>query len=300
MARALAFMLIIFCLAAFPAKKIVRASDDNDLVQERPRADDVEPINIDERSVAANIDNWVYGIDRSETRGAELSLVSQLQRRVNMLARSMSLSDSQIDQLSLAGQGDIRRFMDRVDEVKARFAHTRRGPDTWRSILQECRPLQDDFRRGVFAEPSLFSKMMARIMTVEQIRQSKKVARDRRRFQHQAGVHMTVLRLSTALGLSGEQQTQLKKLLLRETRPARTLEGVNPAGYFSVIYAQLPRIPERKLQPLFEPWQWQALKAKLASAPDVNDGNLEPASDEEDEGGAAGLLRSLNAEGPHR
>ena len=160
--------------------------------------------------------------------------------------------------------------------------------------------MRDDFRRGVFAEPSLFSKMTARIMTVEQIRQSKKVARERRLFHHQAGVHMTVLRLSTALGLSGEQQTQLKKLLLQETRPARTLDGVNPAGYFSVVYAQLPRIPERKLRPLFEPWQWQALKAKLASAPDVNDGNLESVGDEDDEGGPAGLLRYLNAEGPHR
>jgi hypothetical protein len=300
MFRALAFMPIVFCLAAFPAEKIVRANDDNDLVEQRQPAYDVDPINIEPRKVAADIDNWVYGIDRSETRGAELSLLSQLQRRVNMLARSMLLSESQIDQLSLAGQGDIHRFMDRVDELKARFGHARVGPDTWRAILQECRPLQNDFRRGVFAEPSLFSKMMARIMTVEQIRQSKQIARERRLFHHQAGVHMTVLRLSTALGLSGEQQTQLKKLLLQETRPARTLDGVNPAGYFSVVYAQLPRIPERKLRPLFEPWQWQGLKAKLASAPDVNDANLESAGDEEDEGGPAALLRSLNAEGPHR
>jgi hypothetical protein len=300
MSRALAFMLIVFCLAAFVAEKTVRANDDNDLVQERQPADDGERININARNVGADIDNWVYGMDRSETRGGELRLLSQLQRRVNMLARSMSLSDSQIDQLSLAGQGDMRRFMDRVDEVKARFEQTRRGPDTWRAILQECRPLQDDYRRGVFAEPSLFSKMMARIMTVEQIRQSKKVARDRRRFQHRAGVHMTVLRLSTALGLSGEQQTRLKMLLLQETRPARTLEGVNATAYFSVVYAQLPRIPERKLRPLFEPWQWQALKTKLASAPDVINGNLEPPGDEEDEGRTAGLLRFLNAEGPHR
>jgi hypothetical protein len=100
--------------------------------------------------------------------------------------------------------------------------------------------------------------------------------------------------------LSGEQQTRLKKLLLQETRPARTLEGVNATAYFTVVYAQLPRIPERKLRPLFEPWQWQALKTKLASAPDVLDGNLEPLGDEEDEGRTAGLLRFLNAEGPHR
>lgn len=225
MFRDLALMLIVFCLAAFPAEKIVRANDDNDLIEERQPVYDVDPINIEPRNVAADIDNWVYGVDRNGTRGAELSLSSQLQRRVNMLARSMSLSEGQIDQLSLAGQGDIRRFMDRVDEVKARFGHARRGPDTWRAILQECRPLRDDFRRGVFAEPSLFSKMTARIMTVEQIRQSKKVVRERRLFHHQAGVHMTVLRLSTALGLSGEQQTQLKKLLLQETRPAHPRWG---------------------------------------------------------------------------
>ena len=125
MFRDLALMLIVFCLAAFPAEKIVRANDDNDLIEERQPVYDVDPINIEPRNVAADIDNWVYGVDRNGTRGAELSLSSQLQRRVNMLARSMSLSEGQIDQLSLAGQGDIRRFMDRVDEVKARFGHAR-------------------------------------------------------------------------------------------------------------------------------------------------------------------------------
>lgn len=102
---------------------------------------------------------------------------------------------------------------------------------------------------------------------------------------------MTVLRLSTALGLSDEQQTRLKQLLLRETRPARTLEGAGPPWYFNVVYAQMPRIPEQKLRPLFEPWQWQALKTKLASAANFGGGNLEPAGDEEDEVGIAGSHR---------
>jgi hypothetical protein len=282
MARCLTFTVIIFCLAANPAEAITRA-DDDDLVEQTRPVVNVDRLDINPRDIPADIDNRVFGVDRSETRGAETSLLSQLERRVAWVARTTSLSEGQIDQLSLAGQGDIRRFLDRVDALKARFAHTPRGPNSWRELIQECQPLEEDFRRGVFTDHSLFAKTMTRMMTAEQIRQCKAIVRNRRRFQHRAGVHMTVLRLSTALGLSDAQQTQLKALLLRKTRPARTLEGVIPSSYFNVVYAQMPRIPEQKLRPLFEPWQWRALKSDLTSAANFGGRNLEPAGDDDDE-----------------
>jgi hypothetical protein len=292
MARWLAHLAFVICLAAFPAVLFAR-SDDDDLVDEsKPVVEANRIINvirfrldgrIEAGNVSADIDNWVFGVDRSEEGLGETNLLSQLQRRVDVLARTSSLSKSQLNQLSLAGQGDIRRFMDRLDALKARLQSVARGPDTWQQIQLECRPLQDDFRRGVFASPSLFAKTMTRLMSVDQMRQLKKIAHDRRRFQHRAGVRMTVQKLSTALGLSDEQQIKLQELLLRETRPARLLEGPNAAAYFNVVYAQMPRIPEQKLRPLFEPWQWAALKWKLKSAAVFGGENLQPAGDEDDD-----------------
>ena len=75
---------------------------------------------------------------------------------------------------------------------------------------------------------------------------------------------MTVLRLATALGLSDDQWKGLEQLLLTETHPAQVTGEMYPAVYFQIVYRQMSQIPEEKLKPLFDPWQWRMLQAKLA------------------------------------
>ena len=75
---------------------------------------------------------------------------------------------------------------------------------------------------------------------------------------------MTALRLSTALGLSDEQRQRLEQVLFQETRPTRITGPAFPAAYFLAVYVQINRIPETRLKPILEPWQWQALRRKMA------------------------------------
>ena len=77
---------------------------------------------------------------------------------------------------------------------------------------------------------------------------------------------MTVLRLSTALGLSDEQWQRFEAVLLKETRPPRFTTPRGPTGYFQFVYQQMRRIPPEKLQPIFEPWQWKIVKTKVEEA----------------------------------
>ena len=57
---------------------------------------------------------------------------------------------------------------------------------------------------------------MMKTLTSEQVARYERIDWSRRLFQHRAGVHMTVLQLATALGLSDDQWQRLEQLLLKE------------------------------------------------------------------------------------
>jgi hypothetical protein len=274
-------LLAVTILGIDSAASSALAGDDDDLVEPRLTAPGNEPLGFLVDGAGGNLDNLIFG-NNGDGSTPEQRLVLQLHARVREVARMTAVSKAQEEKLLLAGEGDIRRFIDRIEEVKGRFPDGPRDQNAWNQISQEIRPLQAEVRAGLFGRRSLFGKTIAKMLSPEQALSFTRIERERRRFQHRAGVNMTVLRLSTALGLSDEQQTRLKALLLKETRPARLRSPTYPAGFFNVVYAQMGRIPEAKLKPLFEPWQWQALRVKIASAGNFGGGALEPADDPED------------------
>jgi len=274
-------LLAVTILGIDSAASSALAGDDDDLVEPAVTAAGNERPGFLVEGAGGTVENLVFG-NNGDGSAPEQRLVLQLHARVREVARMTAVSKAQEEKLLLAGEGDIRRFIDRVEEVTARFPSGAPNPNTWNKISQEIRPLQAELRAGLFGRKSLFGKTIAKMLRPEQALSFTRIDRDRRRFQHRAGVNMTVLRLSTALGLSDEQQTRLKALLLKETRPARLPSPTYPAGFFNVVYAQMGRIPEAKLKPLFEPWQWQVLRVKMASAPNFGGGALEAADDPED------------------
>src|SRR5580658_10050838 len=69
-----------------------------------------------------SIDDWIYGNNGDESH-PEQRLLLQLHARVREVARISAVSQAQQEKLLLAGEGDIRRFLDRAEEVKNRFSH---------------------------------------------------------------------------------------------------------------------------------------------------------------------------------
>jgi hypothetical protein len=109
--------------------------------------------------------------------------------------------------------------------------------------------------------------MLARTLTLEQTARVERDDRSRLSFQHRAGVRMTVWRLSTAMGLTDDQRRRLEQLLMAETHPTPILNVVLPFARYVVIYVQIASIPEAKLKPLFNAWQWHTLQLKLSEIP---------------------------------
>jgi len=243
------------------------AVDDDDLTDPDTIVPDQHQPPANGSDAAPSIDRFVYGRENEQSERPEQTLESLLRKKVDVLARAAGVSGEQQRKLMLAGQGDIRRFVDRVDEIKETCKSSPFDQNGWQQIQKQVEPLQHEFRGGLFAGDSLFAKLLSKMLTAEQSARCARFEQDRRLFQHRAGVQMTVLRLSTALGLSDEQRTRLEQLLLKETRPARSIGRTYPAVFFNIVFVQMGRLPEQKLKPLFEPWQWRVLQAKLEGVP---------------------------------
>ncbi len=119
------------------------------------------------RNIEANIDNWVYG-NRRNRGGGQQPLDLLLKMKTEEIARAVDLSETQKGKLLLAGQGDVRRFIDRVDEIKLKYQSNEMFQNDWNRIFQEIRPLQIALGRGLFGGDSLFAKTLTKMLTAEQ------------------------------------------------------------------------------------------------------------------------------------
>jgi hypothetical protein len=260
----IALAAALLCLA--PAATRASDGEDDDLTTRRAQDVEQRQPRVVRRpgvgrlqNIAASIDNWVFGFEGGGPPRERLQ--SLLREKIEQVARTTAVSEREKHKLQLAGEGDIQHFLDRVDQFKAK-AQADEGLD-WPKVRAETAPLRVAFRGRVFGGDSLFAKTLKTVLTPEQIARFQHFDDERRQFQHRAGVHMTVLRLSTALGLSDDQWQRLEAVLLKETRPSRISGSPGPAAYFQIVYVQMRGISPEKLRPIFEPWQWEILKIKV-------------------------------------
>ena len=248
---------------------------DDDLVDESAKKTVVEELVINANgiiNVAATIDQFVYG-NQAQNHSPQERLELRLQKRVDLLARDATLSENQKQKLLFAGKGDIGHLVERVEQFKTRF-QTRKADANgldWDALSKEAQPLVVS-RIRIFAGDSLFAKTFAKVLTADQLARYEKIERERAEFQHRTGVQLTVLRMSTALGLSDNQRQRLEQLLLKETRPGRGANRLYPTACFNIVIVQMAHLPAERLKPLFEPWQWQALQRKLEIASRFEEG----------------------------
>jgi hypothetical protein len=94
-------------------------------------------------------------------------LETLLLRRINHLAADGHLTDAQLTKLKLAGRADIKRFMDRLDQVAGNFELAQvDGNDRLRASL-ELQAAWDDVHAGFFVKNSLFFKALTRMLSSE-------------------------------------------------------------------------------------------------------------------------------------
>jgi hypothetical protein len=110
-----------------------------------------------------NFDRWVFGnMNNDKSRRAWLEY--KLRLKAEQAEGVTALSRPQVEKLVLAGRGDIKRFLDRVEEMRPEFDAVRADMAAGRSfLLDDLRPLGVDFQNGPFGNDSLFAKTLKKI-----------------------------------------------------------------------------------------------------------------------------------------
>jgi hypothetical protein len=166
---------------------------------------------------------------------ARARLNQTLNLRLKRLDRQYLLTAAQKEKLLLAGQGDIKRTLDRVDELRKRFQLVKYERSGLMACLQEAERIHRSLDGGIFLVDSLG------------------------RFRSAVGE--AAARLARVLDLTREQHRQLKTLLLEELLPPRQS---GESSYAYIMY-QLSRLPEAKVRPIFRDSQWKFLHELLTS-----------------------------------
>jgi hypothetical protein len=248
--------------AVFPAvigiAPAVRAQDE----EEEEAAPAAAPARFDAFN-GFNFDQWVFGNLGGGNAGmVRNKLDARLELEVDDIERSCGLTPVQKKKLLVAGRGDIKRFFDRLEELRRKFDKLRNQQNALGMIWQDVQPLQAGVNSGLFGGDSIFAKALRTTLTPEQIADHEKAARDRLLFRYWAKVDLVLEMLNSQVGFTVEQRDRLLKLLTEETRPPQRL-GQN--DYYAVLY-QIAMIPEAKLKPMFDDLQWRLLNQLLTQA----------------------------------
>jgi hypothetical protein len=205
------------------------------------------------------MDQWVFG-RYGGSGGARNKLDSSLLLRIQDLERACGITEIQQKKLRLAGRGDIKRFFDKVEELKRKYQRGQNDPNA--NIWQEIQPLQVELNSGLFGDNSLYAKTIRRTLNHDQAARFESLSHERTSFRFRATVDWFVVHLDKGLGLTDDQRKRFVELLVNEARPPRKF---GPGDYWYLLL-QTARLPEAKLKPVFDAPQWRLLSRQFAQA----------------------------------
>jgi hypothetical protein len=255
------FLLVLAVLTIADGGSTARAQDDDE-----PEENQNAQAAVMLRAVAAQqmanveqVDQWIFG-RFGGSGGARNKLDSSLKLRIEDLDRTCHVTDLQKKKLLLAGRGDIKRFFDKIEEVKRKFQNGQNDFNV--NIWQDVQPLQVELNTGLFGDDSIYMKTISKTLDGDQISRYESSLRERRMVRYKATIEWFVAHLDKGLGFSDDQRQRFVDLLVNESRPPRKFGQ----GDYWYLMLQTALIPESRIKPLFDVPQWRLLSRQFAQA----------------------------------
>ncbi|MBI3865176.1 MAG: hypothetical protein HY290_25150 [Planctomycetia bacterium] len=199
--------------------------------------------------------------------GGRARVESQLKALLDELVQTCELNEDQQKRLALAARGDIKRFFERIEEVRKKVRAARNDQNQAQTVWQEVSPLQQQFSRGLFGDESLFAKTVRKTLSEDQQAKYRAALLDRRRIGYRAAIDASLARLGNGVVLKREQQAALKKLLLDETQPPLIFGQYDQ----QLVLLRLSQLPAAKLREVLDKGQWKQLRPHLLQASGTED-----------------------------
>ncbi len=109
-----------------------------------------------------NFDRWIFGEDATEKSRSD-HFRELLLGKIGQALGEGQLTAEQQAKLILAGRGDIKHFLDIIEERRVEFESARKEFRAWLKFLREIEPISKTYQAGPFREGSLFAKTLAKI-----------------------------------------------------------------------------------------------------------------------------------------
>ena len=208
------------------------------------------------------VDQWVFNRwgGSAATRDR---LSADLALRIDDLDRACAITPIQKKKLMLAGQGDIKRYFDRVDDLKQKYTGDGSGKSAnANTIWQDMQPLQIELLGGLFGADSIFAKTIRSTLDADQARHYQELLQERAAERATATIEWFVVHIDKALGLSELQRRRLVELLVSEAPPPQRF---GQADFWYLMY-QMTRLPEARIKAILDEPQWRLLSRQFMQA----------------------------------
>jgi hypothetical protein len=206
----------------------------------------------------------VMAFGRGDKDQARRRLETRLKYRIDQIDRDCKLSPEQRQKLSVAGRGDIRRVFAEIEEFSSKMASNgvalqRMGRE---QLAKAIRYRESVMNVDCFGGGSLFSKVLRKTLSPQQLAVCESALKDAASARHRATIRWAIGSMEPWLQLSQKQRDRLESLLSEKTRPPRKFGAYD---YYGLIF-QASKLPEKELKSIFNDVQWQKVQQQIAEA----------------------------------
>lgn len=121
-----------------------------------------------QRVTDTTLDRWIFG-PAGSGEATRAALDRLLTRRIGLVDLRCGLTDAQKRKLQLAGRGDIKRLLDRIDQIRPEFTEVKEDATRRDAFfVEKIVPFESVLHTGPFDGNSLYAKTLATSLTPEQ------------------------------------------------------------------------------------------------------------------------------------
>ena len=202
----------------------------------------------------ADFERWIF--QEIDSREMPMSVLQeQIALEIARILSVIDLSDEQIRLLRLAGSGDIKRFYDRMAQVRRQVVAMSQDQKDGGRAHGLTTPLRAELRKGLFGADSLFQKVVATSLNDQQTAALQQHLSRLDKLQTESAARTFVAKIGCHLPLTSVQRTNLTRVLLDNVKSV----GNNSPHQFYVVLHRFISIPREQYETFFDENQMQVI-----------------------------------------
>lgn len=205
-------------------------------------------------------ERWIFQ-NVSNAEQARLQLASAIELEIARIEQGTPLLEPQKERLRLAGQGDIKRFYDRVEQARQQFREFEGKVDqnNISKLHMLTVPLSQELQKGLFGPKSLFKKVVLTTVNEQQAITMREEEKRQQRVRMENATKVFIAQMGRQIPLTAVQRDSLLKLAMDDLK---NVEATGPYASYLMTY-RLSELPREKFEAILDDAQMKAFDKSL-------------------------------------